>query len=471
MSRSRRQDRSGRRGGAGAEEGPPHPVETPASAEDPGDGAGPDPAGRIGPHVAGTEIPGGTHTGAPLGEAGLSQPEPPEPLPPLRRPEFRKLLAISVTVALGFGMVVPVLPLYAKSFGVGLAAIGFIQLVFGSTRFSFGLVGGLVVDRFGERACTIAGLLIVAGSSYGAGLAGSFPQLVVARGLGGAGSALFIAGLMNRILRIIEPEAMGRATGAFRSSFLVGIGLGPVLGGLVAHRLGLAAPFLFYGTGLLISSAIAWFVMAEGRTVREATRRSPAEALRAARPLLGDRRYVVALVATLVAWWTISGPAQTVGPVFAEEELGLAPDLIGLAVTLLAVGEVLTLLVAGRASDRFGRKAVLVPALVVSAIATAAMGLVEPAPWAYFPLMAAIGGGIAAVGVASGGLMADAIPRSGSGAAVGLNQMAGDLGYLAAPLIVGTVADRTGFPAAYGLGAVPAAAMLLACTRLPRHTR
>jgi MFS family permease len=83
----------------------------------------------------------------------------------MQRPEFRKLLAISITVALGFGMVIPVLPLLAESFQVGLAAIGLVQLVFGLTRFSFGLVGGLVVDRFGERASTMTGLLIVAAYS------------------------------------------------------------------------------------------------------------------------------------------------------------------------------------------------------------------------------------------------------------------------------------------------------------------
>jgi DHA1 family multidrug resistance protein-like MFS transporter len=142
---------------------------------------------------------------------------------PLKRPEFRRLLAISVTVALGFGMVIPVFPLFAESFGVGLAAIGLVQLVFGSTRFAFGIVGGLLVDRYGERFCTMAGLLIVSLSSYAAGFSTSFVQFVLARGFGGAGSALFIAGLMNRIINIIEPSAMGRATGAFRSSFLVGI--------------------------------------------------------------------------------------------------------------------------------------------------------------------------------------------------------------------------------------------------------
>lgn len=369
-------------------------------------------------------------------------------------------------------MVIPVLPLYARSFGVGLAAIGTVQLVFGLTRFSFGLVGGLVVDRYGERACTVAGLLIVAASSYAAGLAQSFPQLVMARGFGGAGSALFIAGLNNRILRIIEPAAMGRATGVFRSSFLIGIGVGPALGGLIAARFGLAAPLIFYATGLLAATAIAWVVMAGQEPARPALRRSPAEALRAARPLFSDRRYVIALLATAVGWWTIAGPTQTVGPVYAEERLGMSAGQIGFAVTMLAIGEILILLVAGRASDRYGRRAVLLPSLAVGAVATALLGQVEHAGGggvlAYYPLMVVIGASIAAGSAAAGGLLADAIPRSGSGAAVGVNQMAGDLGYLLSPTAIGYAAQNLGFGTAYALAALPVAAVALAAAKLPR---
>lgn len=389
---------------------------------------------------------------------------------PLRRPEFRNLLAISITVAIGFGMVIPVLPRFAKGFGVGLAVVGLVQLVFGLTRFSFGLVGGLVVDRFGERACTMAGLLIVALSSYAAGFSQSFPQLVAARGFGGAGSALFIAGLMNRILRIIEPAAMGRATGAFRSSFLVGIGLGPLIGGYAAKAFGITAPFHIYATGLLVATAIAWVVMGGEGNARVAERKSPFDALRAARPLFSDRRYMTALLATFVGWWAISGPAQTVGPVFAEDRLGLSDDQIGLAVSMLAIGEILVLLIAGRAADRYGRRAVLVPSLALTAAATALLGLLGPtSTWAYFPLMMAIGAGIAAGGTAAGGLLADAIPRGGSGAAVGVNQMAGDLGYLISPTAIGFVAERQGFGLAYLAGAIPAAAVLIPALRLGRR--
>jgi MFS family permease len=405
----------------------------------------------------------------------LSLPEAPSPL---KRPEFRRLLAISVTVALGFGMVIPVFPLFAESFGVSLAAIGLVQLVFGSTRFAFGIVGGLTVDRFGERFCTMAGLLIVALSSYAAGFSETFLQFVLARGFGGAGSALFIAGLQNRILRIIEPSAMGRATGAFRSSFLVGIAVGPLIGGIIGESFGLAAPFHFYATGLLFATAIAYFVMGT-RVAPEvsaeeagapAPRRSPLDALRTARPLLGDFRFVVALLATFVAWWTVSGPAQVVGALFAKNELGFSPGLIGVAVTLLSVGEVVVLFWAGKASDRYGRRAVLVPSMLIAALATGGLGQIADLSWAYFPLAIAIGASIAAASTATGGLLADSLPKGGSGAAVGVNQMAGDLGYLTAPIACLWVAQQWGYPGAYLLGALPAAAIFFVAMRLPQES-
>lgn len=391
---------------------------------------------------------------------------------PIRIREFRNLLPIGFVVALGFGLVIPVLPLFAESFGVGFALLGLVQFVFGLTRFSFGLASGLAVDRFGERASTVAGVLIVAASSYAAGFSQNFVQLVFARGFGGVGSALFIAGLMNRVLKVVPPASMGRATGIWRTSFLVGIGIGPALGGVLGETLGIRAPFHIYATGLLVAAVVAWFAMA-ARGVREAEaqKRSPVEALRAAAPLFRDTRYVVALLATLAGWWTLSGPAQFMGALFAKNELGFTPAQIGYAVTLLAIGEiVVVLLVAGPAADRFGRKAVLVPAMAITVLGTALIGQVEPSLWwAYYVLMLAMGAGVAASSTAAGGLLADAIPKGGSGTAVSVNQMAGDLGYMVAPSAMGAVSAGAGFGFGYLVGAIPATVALLAALRLPRE--
>jgi MFS family permease len=155
--------------------------------------------------------------------------------------------------------------------------------------------------------------------------------------------------------------------------------------------------------------------------------------------------------------------------VYAKNRLELSSDQIGIAITMLAVGEVLVLWVAGRASDRYGRRSVLVPSLAVVAAATFTMGQIEGAPLAFFPLMILIGAGVAAGGTAAGGLMADAIPEGGSGAAVGVNQMAGDLGYLIAPSLIGAVAESSfDYEGAYLLGALPALLVLFVALRLPR---
>lgn len=387
---------------------------------------------------------------------------------PFRIAEFRRLLVMSIAVALGFGMVIPVLPLYAKSFGVGLTAVGLIQLVFGLTRFSSQIFGGLVVDRFGERTTTIAGLLVVSGSSFWAGLATSFPELVVARGVGGFGSALFMNGLNNRILRIVEPKAMGRATGASRSTFLIGTAIGPAAGGLVAHFFGLSAPFIFYGGALLIAAVIGWFVLGGGPERGPVVKRSPIEAIGAARPLFSDIRYVTALLVTLAGWWAISGPVQIVGVVYAREVLGLPEQQIGFAITLLAVGEIVTLTFAGRAADRYGRRAVLVPSLTIMTLAVAFLGGVQET-WVFFITMAGIGAGTAASSAAAGGLLGDSIPKTGSGAAVGVNQMAGDLGFLTSPIAIGGLADATSYSSAYLAAAAVPAAVLIAALRLPKR--
>jgi MFS family permease len=259
--------------------------------------------------------------------------------------------------------------------------------------------------------------------------------------------------------------------GAFRASFLIGIGAGPAIGGIVSKYYGLAAPFHFYGTTLLVAAVVAWFAMREDTPfVRAEERKSPLDALRAASRLLGDVRYVAALLATFAGWWTISGPVQIIGPIFAAKRLDFSDPQIGFALTMVSVGEALILFAAGRAADRYGRRAVLVPALAAITVSVSLLGQVESASWAFYPLLMVVGGGIASSAIAAGGLLADSVPEGGSGTAVGVNQMTGDLGYLTAPLVLGWVAQVLGFPIAYIAGAIPAALVLVMAARLPART-
>jgi MFS family permease len=86
--------------------------------------------------------------------------------PPLPR-EIRVLVAVAFCVALGFGIVAPALPVFARDFGVGKASAAAVISVFAVMRIAFALPAGKLVDRYGERIVMATGIGIVAVSSVG----------------------------------------------------------------------------------------------------------------------------------------------------------------------------------------------------------------------------------------------------------------------------------------------------------------
>src|SRR4029079_19444298 len=88
-------------------------------------------------------------------------------------------------VALGFGLVAPALPLFAREFGVGKLAAGAVVSAFAFMRLAMAPFVGRLVNAFGERVMLATGIGVVAVSSLLAGFAQSYWQLLVLRGAGG----------------------------------------------------------------------------------------------------------------------------------------------------------------------------------------------------------------------------------------------------------------------------------------------
>ncbi|HLR27191.1 MAG TPA: MFS transporter, partial [Ruania sp.] len=109
------------------------------------------------------------------------------------------MAGVALCVALGFGIVAPAIPLFAREFGVSATAAGAVVSAFALMRFVSGLGGGWLVNRIGERTGLILGLAVVGVSSLLAGLSQSYPQLLVLRGIGGIGSAVFGVGAMGLV--------------------------------------------------------------------------------------------------------------------------------------------------------------------------------------------------------------------------------------------------------------------------------
>ena len=105
--------------------------------------------------------------------------------------EIWVLIASAFVIALGFGLILPVLPQFAQSFGVGATASSIVVSAFAFFRLVFAPVGGRLIARMGERPIYLAGLVIVAISTGATAFAQTYWQLLLFRGVGGIGSVMF----------------------------------------------------------------------------------------------------------------------------------------------------------------------------------------------------------------------------------------------------------------------------------------
>ncbi|HVF06910.1 MAG TPA: MFS transporter [Frankiaceae bacterium] len=388
------------------------------------------------------------------------------PKPPSR--EVAVLSAVGFSVAVGFGLVAPVITPFAASFGVGRAAAGAVISVFALMRLASALGCGRLVNRIGERLVLAMGIGIVGVSSALAGASQTYTQLLVLRGAGGLGSAMFSVSAMSIVLRSTTAAQRGRAVGMFSGSFLVGGITGPALGSTVAH-LGYRAPFYIYAGTLIVAGSIGLALLP--RTKPSDTPDAPgAPAGLTLRQAFSLPAYRAAVVANLTDHWAAMGVRNALVPLFVIEVLDLPENWVYIGFLVASVSDVLALYPAGRWADQRGRRPVLIAGLV---LLTFGMGLLatQESLVAYVVAMSAIGIGAGMCSVAPAAMVGD-IAGGKSGTTVAAYQMAGDAGAVAGPVVGGVLADRASFGAAFGVTAgVLAAAAALAYaapeTRVP----
>jgi MFS family permease len=366
----------------------------------------------------------------------------------LRMPEVRAAMAGTFVIMLGFGILSPVLPSYARSFGVGYDAVGLLISAFSFARLLSDPFVGRFIDRHGERAMTTLGAVAVGISSIAAGLAPNFPLLVLFRSVGGIGSALFFAALLSFLLRTIPPQRSGRVMSVYYGSFNVGFIAGGPLGGLVAHWFGLASPLHVYGIACFVSAWLFW------RTIHDPIRTAEEVRRGGFRRLPWSRPFVTVLVTNGAYAWMIAAVFTTLVPLFGVDEVGLTLGGVGIGLAIATGTELVSLFPAGKATDRRGRRAVLAPSLAALAVMTAILG-VATTPAMLFVALGLLGVASGYAGVPPAPMLSDVTPEHLRGTAVAAFRFVGDLGFVLGPLVAGWVANGYGFAASFAVNAVP----------------
>ena len=368
--------------------------------------------------------------------------------------EVAILTSVSFTVALGFGIVAPDIPAFARHFGVSTASAASVVSAFALLRVLGALPAGRLVDRFGERRVMAAGITVVAVSSILAGLSGSFAELIVLRGIGGLGSAMFSVSAQTLLLMSVPADQRGRASGLFSGGFLVGSISGPAIGGLLAAW-SLRAPFFVYGGMLVVPAVIAAVVL------RDPARRDPGrDGPRVASPFAGIGRalrsqaFRAAASANLADGFAAVGVRSAIVPLFVRDVLHRSAVWTGIGFLVVAVLNAAALLPAGWAADRLGRRPVIVAGCSVSAAGLVMLALL-PGLWGYLTALAVLGLGSGLLDVAPAAMIGDLLGDQGGqgGTVVATYQMAGDAGTVAGPVTAGYLVDTISYGAAFGLAA------------------
>jgi len=377
------------------------------------------------------------------------------------------LITANAVIALGYGVVSPVLPQYARNFGVTISAATFVITAFAAMRLCFAPVSGLLVQRLGERRVYVAGILIVSLSTAACAFAQTYWQLLIFRSVGGIGSTMFFVSSLGLMIRVSPEDARGRVAGMFSTAFLVGSVCGPVLGSLTAG-LGLSAPFIIYGVALMIAAAVVFFSLRHSSLAAPQRQTEPAITLRDA---LQQRAYRAALMSNFATGWSVFGLRMALVPLFVSEVLAHGAGMAGLALATFAVGNVSAVIPSGYVSDRVGRRTLLIIGLSVSGAATAIVGWASSLP--LFLAGAYVAG--AAAGMFSSpqqAAVADIIgSKARAGTALSTFQMMADLGSILGSLAVGQIAEHVSFAAAFVLSGGVLLAGAAAWTLAPETRR
>jgi multidrug resistance protein len=370
---------------------------------------------------------------------------------------------------IGFGIVIPILPYYAKEFGADARQLGWLLAIFSLMQFLVAPLWGRLSDRVGRKPVLLVSLLVTSLSMGVLGLAHSLIGLFVGRTLAGVGSAN-ISTAYAYISDVTTEENRTKGMGIIGAAFGLGFIFGPAIGGLLSPY-GYSVP-MFVGAALAALNLIfASFFLAEPPLSSEARSGNRVKRfdLENIRSTLADPRTRLAIGIFFLVTFALT-QMETIFAIFMFETFGLNARSAGV---LLAIsGLIMAALqggLIGRLAKRFGEAK-----LILSGLAIAAVGLLG---FADSHTLSAIVVALVILSVGHGMLHPSLSSLASMGAApsrrgitMGVYQSAGSLARVLGPVSAGWAYDllnpRAPFLSAFGFLVLALLIVLLAYEKL-----
>jgi MFS family permease len=346
------------------------------------------------------------------------------------------LFSIFATVT-GVGIVVPLLPLYARDLGASGLFIGLIFGAFSLSRTLFLPYFGRLSDRKGRKTLIVTGLFAYAVISTTFIFSKSVTSLIVIRLIHGVASAMLMPVIQAYIGDIAPPGREGRLMGFHSASVLFGLGFGPLIGGFVMDAYGITAAFASMGALALIGfTASLMFLppVASEHALRNRKNLVPWRTLLSDRKLAGLFFFRLAYVLCIGIIWGFV-------PLYADQTLSLSGTSIGALITLGIVVSGILNVPMGFIADRMNRPVMVAVGGLIAAYAILRYKDANSYhDMAFASVLFGVGGG-----TCMPALMAMAalkgIQREALGSVMALMTVAHSLGMLTGALLAGLLMD------------------------------
>src|SRR4051794_31924370 len=355
----------------------------------------------------------------------------------------------SVLMGFGLGMLLPTLPVVARSFGVApeVAAQGVTAYLLGRASTLF--PAGYVVDRFGRRPAMLIGPLIAVTGVLITTTTPWFGLVLVGQALVGSGEGLWSLGREIAAMEQIRAEQRGRVIGAFFGISAAGTTLGPIVGGRLTDAAGYPAVFMLAGVcALLVCGIATTYRDSPNRIRRLSSKKDMLRPFDAVAPGFLTTFQVV-MFATFCAMLR-STTVQSLLPVYVVSDLGYTATDVGYLFGVTGFVQLLMIVPTGMISDKIGRKAAVVPAAILASVAfvgysvsTSMTGLV----------LSSIVLGVCS-GLAIGSMTSftyDIVTPDARGSVQAFRRSVGELGSFSGPTIGGLVAGLGGAGMAFAV--------------------
>lgn len=338
--------------------------------------------------------------------------------------------------AVGQGAIAPVVVISATDLGASPAAAALVVATAGLGQIVADVPAGSLVQRFGERPTMIGAALLTVFALVGCIAAGHLALFTAAIFVTGMCTAVWLLARQAYITEVVPYRLRARAMSTLGGVFRIGLFVGPFIGSVMVHWVGLWGAYAVHIVAALVAAGI--LLVVGDLTVRTPTRAGGAASPASFGTLLREQRSVFATLGVGVLLVSAIRAVRQVALPLWGQELGLSAAAISLIFGISGGVDMLLFYPAGKVMDRFGRMWVAVPAMTVLGLSLILLPLAGDAAWLMVVgIVMGIGNGMSAGLVMT--LGADLAPPGQRPVFLGIWRVFSDGGNGAGPFVIAGV--------------------------------